>query len=792
MTLKRIIIAIAAVLIVMPCFSFAVSGEESETVIYHVDSLNGTRWADLICVYKDVASTGQNEWGENIVVNSEGIVTEKIPGGDALGEDLAVPEGGCVVSGTGDIGKAMYASVDIGDKCLFDEYAMRVYFSKGEINAFYTKTLRVTGYNDVRWADTVIIYDKSGEKTGTNPYGYEACVDADGYIVSCGGNDNVIPEGGYVISATEQDDIALLKLYFTVGAKCTLEKTSVTAVYGEDELAKTVEKELEALKWAFEAAKSEYRLIDYSAAQSAIDAVSVGDISTLNERNEAIEKIRDAKNLLIEEGSVETRSVWYTPTENSAKEVKATVAAMKAAGVNELVLAANTSSGTIIPIDTDVIPFKRAAVARRVDLLQTYIDECRANGISIVLLVPVMGNSFAERHTEWYDVTNTGEKREEIFYSPANAEYRKAFTDFIRYILTNYDIDGLQLDYIRYPQFHNDVDAGYDKATIELFEKETGLGESVVQAIGKQLTKHPKWGVWHSFKVGLINSWVEEIYGIASELRPDIYVTAAVAANNGVSTYCQDPATWIKDGYIDGIYVMSYSEGINSITVDRFGSMMNENSFFVMGCGAYLSITNESLIDQTSASRDLGSDGVAYFEWGAVEAHGYPKVFNDVLFRKDAIPFTANTDEVVDRLIETAKARISLYCEGKDEATVKKLNETVSKLPDNGADKASITEAVTAIGSAVGGDAGYLVYEFNAAIRAINLKKADFEFKKPTEESNPSDTSDGEPDESSQAVTESNASGDDDEAEDTGDWWIYVVIGVAVVAVAIVIVKKKK
>jgi len=58
----------------------------------------------------------------------------------------------------------------------------------------------VTGFNTTRTADSVIVYTASGEKTGTNQWGIEAIVGSDGRIISVGGNDNTVPEGGFVIS----------------------------------------------------------------------------------------------------------------------------------------------------------------------------------------------------------------------------------------------------------------------------------------------------------------------------------------------------------------------------------------------------------------------------------------------------------------------------------------------------------------------------------------------------------------------------------------------------------------
>jgi hypothetical protein len=201
---------------------------EDNTRVYQIDSVNGTRWADYLCVYKDRATTAQNEWGENVIVDADGKVVEKIPGGDQRGKDLAIPAGGMVVSGTGDIGKEMYASVEVGDNAYFDEYGMRVLFSKGVINPFYKETINFTGYNQIRYSKTLIVYNKSGERTGTNGYGYEACVDKNGVIISSGGNDSIVPEGGFVVSAIEPEDRAFLKAFFIVGAKCTVSNMTLT------------------------------------------------------------------------------------------------------------------------------------------------------------------------------------------------------------------------------------------------------------------------------------------------------------------------------------------------------------------------------------------------------------------------------------------------------------------------------------------------------------------------------------------------------------------------------------
>ena len=66
----------AATLLLPFCGLLPFADTAEDTFVMAVDSVNGTRWADMICVYKDRPSTLQNEWGWNIVVSAEGIATE--------------------------------------------------------------------------------------------------------------------------------------------------------------------------------------------------------------------------------------------------------------------------------------------------------------------------------------------------------------------------------------------------------------------------------------------------------------------------------------------------------------------------------------------------------------------------------------------------------------------------------------------------------------------------------------------------------------------------------------------
>ena len=68
-----------------------------------------------------------------------------------------------------------------------------------------TVNIPYDGINCSRGTGELIIYtDAYGERTNTNEWGGEAVVGPDNKVISVGGNNNLIPEGGFVVSGHEQ------------------------------------------------------------------------------------------------------------------------------------------------------------------------------------------------------------------------------------------------------------------------------------------------------------------------------------------------------------------------------------------------------------------------------------------------------------------------------------------------------------------------------------------------------------------------------------------------------------
>ena len=660
---RPLLLMLMLVLTFTPTFSaLTASAEESETLIIPVDSVNGTRWEDTMCVYKDRASTDQNQWGYNVVVSSDGIVVNKVEKGSALGTNLAVPAGGFVISAVGDLGQNMFDSINLGDHAIFDEYASRVMVSANAIDPFYTVTHKFTSYNQPRYANTLIIYNK-GKTTETNTWGHEVVVDKDGIVVSAGGNNNAIPDGGFVISAIEAADKSFLKTYCVVGSKITISGNSFTVDYNAEMLANTVKAEIELVREKAGKVLEEKRLVDTEKVIKELENVKCGGISTLEERNALINEVKKIGTELIEKRSVGIRSVWYVPTERNAKDVEKTVAEMKKAGINQLCLGTTEGAGTIVQMP-DTLPFKTKAVLRSIDLLAIFVDECHKNGIEIVLSVPVFSCHETDgKHASWMAAPSKQTDNAEAFWSPANDEYIAYFKDYAKHIITHYDIDGFQYDYIRYPYFDGNVDYGYDDATKELFLKETGLGEDAFNDIKTKLTSSSYWSKWTRFKCDLITRRVGEITALINEIRPDLYVTACLAHETKLDSYFQDGKTWVEKGYVDGIYPMSYGAGIMEQAPQKFTSYNTDKSFTVMGNGAYQSLSIDEMVLQTEQTREFLADGIAYFEWTAYKKHGYADYLVSTVNSDECISFTYDESGAIKELLAAAKERFARYAE---------------------------------------------------------------------------------------------------------------------------------
>jgi len=144
---------------------------------------------------------------------------------------------------------------------------------------------------------------------------------------------------------------------------------------------------------------------------------------------------------------------------------------------------------------------------------------------------------------------------------PDAAEYIK---NMYVSVVKNYDVDGIQFDRVRYPDYNpagGPSQWGYNPTALERYRAETG-------AVGTPDPADPQWGAWRRQQV---TNLVRETALAVKAARPDVSVNAATitygagpadeAAFRTSRTYLevsQDWLTWVQEGYLDLNVMMNY------------------------------------------------------------------------------------------------------------------------------------------------------------------------------------------------------------------------------------------
>jgi uncharacterized lipoprotein YddW (UPF0748 family) len=204
------------------------------------------------------------------------------------------------------------------------------------------------------------------------------------------------------------------------------------------------------------------------------------------------------------------------------------------------------------------------------DPLAVACDEAHAHNIQLHAWVNVMpawkGESpppegvgqLYHTHPEWFWYDQHGHRQQLTWFyvsvNPCWPEVRQYLVDVFQEIVANYDVDGLHLDYIRFPAEPpatprgSDIDYPHDARTLELFRTATG----------KSPQQDP--AAWDNFRTECVTKLVRQIHQMCRETKPSIALTAAVGANRARSlAHHRDDRRWAREKLLDAVLLMNYT-----------------------------------------------------------------------------------------------------------------------------------------------------------------------------------------------------------------------------------------
>lgn len=139
--------------------------------------------------------------------------------------------------------------------------------------------------------------------------------------------------------------------------------------------------------------------------------------------------------------------------------------------------------------------------------------------------------------------------------SPAIPEVREFIADVAAEIAVNYSVDGIHLDYIRYPN----PSFGFEFQSSGKFFLETGLDPlDIFRRYGETGELADMWSLW---KIDQVTTTVETIRSVLRSEAPGVLLSCAVMADpyEARSHYSCDWRSWVESGLVDFVCTMAYT-----------------------------------------------------------------------------------------------------------------------------------------------------------------------------------------------------------------------------------------
>lgn len=200
------------------------------------------------------------------------------------------------------------------------------------------------------------------------------------------------------------------------------------------------------------------------------------------------------------------------------------------------------------------------------------------------------------------------------FLDPANPRVQRYLSLLLEEISSNYDVDGIHLDYIRYP-FQSSTgkyNYGYGTASRHKFKQVAGI-DPIELNVGGRL-----WSQWTGFRLQQIDNFVASVSQKLKAKRPDLILSTAVfplPRQERLNKIQQHWEKWVRDGSIDLLVPMTYAtdtDELYQLTLPLFESFNEEQSLLLPGI-RLLDTPDIVAVDQMQLLRGMSTEGFALF-----------------------------------------------------------------------------------------------------------------------------------------------------------------------------------
>lgn len=502
-------------------------------------------------------------------------------------------------------------------------------------------------YPGGRGANKLIIYSPNyGLHTGTNEFGTEAIVE-NNTVTAISGADSTIPKNGVVISGhgtaknwiTQNISVGTKAYVDTANKTLTVYTTSESYTYEARKKIDEVNSMIEYYRTIYP--KYNSNLPEYHV-KTAQDYLNLTQSENKNPEiikthaQQAIDEANMAMRTVLPYVQTELKGTWIRPTETSEEQIKATLDNIKSNGFNSIFLETYFHGKTIFPSKTmNKYGFTvQNELFKDFDPLKVWIAEAHRRNIQVHIWFQsfYVGNkpassdetSILSLRPDWGNKTKAGantpgatksvSEHNGYFIDPANPEVQDFLLELLEEIIT-YKPDGINLDYIRYPNNNTGSDKsawGYTEYARNDFKENYGVDpiELTPSDVG--------WYDWNCYRRSNITEFVRKVGNLGKE--KNIYISAVIFPDiaSALSTKQQDWRSWSLNNYING-----FTPLFLTYDYQMLASMMNDvlriksptTDLFAGLFVTFMGGASEDLIRQIYQTRIMKANGVIIFDW---------------------------------------------------------------------------------------------------------------------------------------------------------------------------------
>jgi uncharacterized lipoprotein YddW (UPF0748 family) len=186
-------------------------------------------------------------------------------------------------------------------------------------------------------------------------------------------------------------------------------------------------------------------------------------------------------------------------------------------------------------------------------------------------------------------------------------------------LVRSYPVDGLHLDFIRYPSQEYD----YSRAALEGFQRMRGLGGDPLAAPNANPL------AWDEYRRGVLTLLAESLAKAARTERPGLVISSAVVPDEAqaVSQKFQAWPAWLSHGIIDAVCPMAYTPDsrIFRLQVERARAVAGSERDVWAGVGAYR-LAVDGVVEKIWTARAAGASGVVLFSHESLHANDWRRL----------------------------------------------------------------------------------------------------------------------------------------------------------------------